>query len=432
MGPFGLILPPAPPQVLGLGETPPEVVFQGAKGVYCEEGDYDIDVGALDTFWRGAENFETRANFLWTDTVGMLWAVSQASPLRRVVVAENLKLFEYRGGGAAGYASGGFLADAQVKGHVASGSQQQWLTRNTEVGGWLEGVWNMVFVGVPGAPPAHCGQSLPYCQAPYVVVEESPLVAGKPFISASPETGRYRLHIPGPERGSRGPPVAANGTWRPSARVVDFEAVHVADNRTATAASLNARLAAGLHVVLAPGVYRLEAPLVLVHPGQVLLGLGLATLIPTQGTPAVVVREAARGARVAGLLLQAGTKRSPALLQWGEPGARGASSNRTRVAEGDYGFLHDVFARVGGPREESGQEATAESMVQIHANGRGGRGWGLGKGVAPPLITNSAVGFPSRGDWRQPVALAGRPRGRRRPGEEWQQPVRSRSHRQRG
>ncbi len=41
-------------QVLGLGESPTDVVFTGDRGVYSEEGDYDIDIGALDSFWRGA------------------------------------------------------------------------------------------------------------------------------------------------------------------------------------------------------------------------------------------------------------------------------------------------------------------------------------------------------------------------------------------
>jgi len=59
-------------QVLGLGQSPSDVIFDGDKGVYCEEGDYDIDVGALDTFWRSAENFETRADHQWTDVKGML------------------------------------------------------------------------------------------------------------------------------------------------------------------------------------------------------------------------------------------------------------------------------------------------------------------------------------------------------------------------
>ena len=79
----------------------------------------------------------------------MLWSVSQAAPLRRLVIKNNIKLFEYKGvrspafcrclgfsgdclrdcawlqGGAAGYASGGFLSDSVVEGLIASGSQQQ-------------------------------------------------------------------------------------------------------------------------------------------------------------------------------------------------------------------------------------------------------------------------------------------------------------------
>jgi len=128
-------------QVLGLGESPTDTVFTSDKGVFSEEGVFDIKDGALDSFWRGAENFQTNAKHLWTDTEGMLWAVSQACPLRRLVVKNNLKLFEYKGGGAAGYSSGGFLADSVVEGLVASGSQQQWLTRNSHIGKWIEGVW---------------------------------------------------------------------------------------------------------------------------------------------------------------------------------------------------------------------------------------------------------------------------------------------------
>ena len=61
---------------------------------------------------------ETRADYQWTDVTGMLWAVSQAAPVRRIVVTNNLKFFEYRGGNAAGYGSGGFMADSVVKGCV--------------------------------------------------------------------------------------------------------------------------------------------------------------------------------------------------------------------------------------------------------------------------------------------------------------------------
>lgn len=86
----------------------------------------------------------------------MTWAVSQASPLRRTVIDGNLNLF-YSNGGAAGYASGGFMSDVKVNGKISSGSQQQFMVRNTEMNQWQGGVWNMVFVGTTNAPNSHCG-----------------------------------------------------------------------------------------------------------------------------------------------------------------------------------------------------------------------------------------------------------------------------------
>lgn len=88
----------------------------------------------------------------------MLWAVSQAAPLRNVEVVKDLILYQYINGDmVAGYASGGFMANVQVSGTVQSGSQQQWFTRNSELGSFQGGVWNMVFTGTTGAPSSHCG-----------------------------------------------------------------------------------------------------------------------------------------------------------------------------------------------------------------------------------------------------------------------------------
>ena len=76
------------------------------------------------------------------------WSVSQAAPYRRMHVRGNLALSD------GGWSSGGFLADSKVDGQVQPYSQQQWLTRNSQIGGNLNGVWNQVFSGVVGAPAA--------------------------------------------------------------------------------------------------------------------------------------------------------------------------------------------------------------------------------------------------------------------------------------
>ena len=98
----------------------------------------------------------------------------------------------------------------------------------------------------------------------------------------------------------------AGAQWDPAFEHVDgFERVFVATNATA-AHVINARLATGLHVVLTPGVHALDEPIRIgraASPYQVLLGLGLATLVPMRGDAAIVVADVP-GVRVAGLLLQ--------------------------------------------------------------------------------------------------------------------------------
>eukprot|EP00931_Biecheleriopsis_adriatica_P061972 TRINITY_DN372_c0_g1_i1.p1 TRINITY_DN372_c0_g1~~TRINITY_DN372_c0_g1_i1.p1 ORF type:complete len:777 (+),score=117.95 TRINITY_DN372_c0_g1_i1:43-2331(+) len=334
-------------QVLGLGSNPSDVVFISAKGVYSEEGNPNITIGALNSFWRGAENFETRANFAWNGGKGMLWATAQASPLRRLLVQENLLLAQTQPmDRAAGYASGGMLANSEVKGAVHSGSQQQYLTRNSEIGGWPDGVWNMAFVGTKGAPSSHCGRNLQMCSNAYVTVDATPIVAEKPFISIH-SSGRYVLNIPRVRSSSEG------ADWTVPEQV-DFESVYVARNDTDSSTSINAKLGEGLHIVLSPGIYSLDSALLLQFEGQVLLGLGYATLVAEAGTPALQVANV-DGVRVAGVMLQAGEEESEALLQWGDGSYAGNSMKP--------GFLHDVFARVGGP--DARRQVQAKVMVRI-------------------------------------------------------------------
>ena len=52
---------------------------------------------------------------------------------------------------------------------------------------------------------------------------------------------------------------------------------------------INSKLSAGLHVIVSPGIYKIDKPLQLQHPGQVLLGLGLATLIASNGNIVIQV-----------------------------------------------------------------------------------------------------------------------------------------------
>lgn len=339
-------------QVAGLGKLPSDVKFTGSKGVYSDEGSYTVKVGALNSFWRSAENFETHADYAWIGSrgTGMLWAGSQAAPLRKVNVKNDLFLYRYRDGGAGDFASGGFMANSIVEGTVASGSQQQWMTRNSEVGSWPDGVWNMVFVGTKGTPASHCGMKAELCSHSYLSVDSTPKIAEKPFVSID-TSGKYSLNIP---------QVASDrvGTDFDSGLEVGFEHVYVADAGIDTALSINTALSKGMHVVLSPGIYSLEASIELKTAGQVLLGLGFPTLVAANGQPAVLVGDVA-GVRVAGLLLQAGKLETTSLLQWGD-----ASSGYAGDAK-DPGFLHDVFMRVGGPAAAT--DTQVDVMLQLNS-----------------------------------------------------------------
>ena len=71
-----------------------------------------------------------------------------------------------------------------------------------------------------------------------------------------------------------------------------------------------------------------------------MLGLGFATLRPTNGTAAMTTADV-DGIDIAGILFDAGEKSSPVLVEVGPQGSH-ASHAKNPI------FLHDVFFRVGG------------------------------------------------------------------------------------
>ncbi len=334
--------------VYGLGRSPKETqIFE----VVCHQGSCCPATGALNTFWRSAENFTMKPTKSYWEggPVCMLWAVSQACPLRRVNLAGangNLSLYEVANG-AAGYANGGFLADATISGSIFSGSQQQWLTRNTNMGNWEGAVWNMVFVGCSGAPKSHCG-----APDPYTTVNKTPIIAEKPYIIYHEHTGKYSLVLPGIEYGKKG----ASTREIPGTKVIGFECVYVASPDKDTANSISLMIDRGFHIVLTPGIYELNGSIVVNRSGICILGLGFPTLVAAQGAPCIEVM-CADQVRIAGILLQAGRKGTEALLKWGAKGEKCS-----------FGLLCDCFARVGGATSSRIDPVTADAMVEINSS----------------------------------------------------------------
>jgi hypothetical protein len=311
-------------EVRGVGATPDAVHITGnvhADATHPKDN-------ATCTFWRGLENFAvTPAGGAQPRT--MQWAVSQAAPMRRMHIEGNLVLHQNHG-----WASGGWMADTLVDGTVDSGTQQQWIARNSDWSGWTGSNWNMVFVGVPHAPAGA------WPQPAYTEVAHTPIVREKPFLQVN-AAGKWSVRVSGLRSDSTGITWrAATGTVT-SGRDIPIEQFYIAHPGRDTAAVINAQLARGKHLLFTPGTYELTEPIRVSKPDTVVLGLGFATLRPVNGTAAMIAADA-DGITIAGLLFDAGPKISPVLLQVGAPG-RPHHQHRA-----DPILLADVFFRDGG------------------------------------------------------------------------------------
>ncbi|MFH8798996.1 coagulation factor 5/8 type domain-containing protein [Streptomyces sp. NPDC017936] len=301
--------------VAGLGLSPDDTTLNG---------DVTVDAGwfngnATQNFWRSAENLA-----LVPANGTNRWAVAQAAPFRRMHVRGGLDLAPT----GYGWASGGYIADSRIEGQVGPYSQQQWYTRDSAIGSWLNGVWNMVFSGVEGAP----AQSFP--DPPYTTLDTTPVSREKPFLYLS--GNEYRVFLPAKRTNARGV-TWGNGT--PRGTSLPLSAFYVA-RPGVSAATLNRALAQGLHLLLTPGIYHLDQPIRVDRAGTVVLGLGYATLIPDNGVTALRTADV-DGIRLAGFLVDAGPVNSATLVEIGPRGAwRDHSADPTTV--------QDVFVRIGG------------------------------------------------------------------------------------
>ncbi|WP_448006024.1 adenylyl cyclase [Agromyces bauzanensis] len=325
-------------EVAGLGALPGDVDITGKLEVYnrCLEGGGTSNCIALVNFWRTISNLSLQVNGAGQDgcrASANFWAVSQAVSMRRLDVSGgNLSLMDYCTAGPQ-YASGGFIADSRLP-FTINGSQQQWLTRNSVVAGWSNGVWNQVFSGVEGAP-----DDADFPNPPYTTLDETPVSREKPYLFVDDE-GRYAVRVPEAQTGTRGISWADGETPGRSIPITDFHIARPGD----TVGSINAALAKGKHLLLTPGVYDVDSTINVKRADTVVLGMGHATLTAVDG--AVPLKTAdAPGIVVAGVTIDAGTVESPVLLQVGQPGGGQAS----KVDPSNPITLSDVYFRVGGP-----------------------------------------------------------------------------------
>jgi hypothetical protein len=317
--------------VAGLGLNPGDVVINGSINSFNQcFGPNGTNCIALDNFWRSVSNLTINvAGGTGCKTKTDFWAVSQASPLRRVHINGLLSLMDYCDG-SPDYASGGFIADSEFTGStIINGSQQQWVTRNSNLDGWTNAVWNQVFCGDNGAPAQNFGVS----GGQYTTLASCPTTSEEPFLYTDAQ-GNYNVFVPAVQHNSSGPSWASGTEAGTSIPLSKF---FVASPGTPPSA-MTAAMARGQNLILSPGVYNLDEPIVVPHPDTVVLGLGLATLVPQQGNAALKV-VSNNGVKVSGLIIDAGPVNSPVLLSVGHGGPGTAS---------DPDVIQDVYFRIGG------------------------------------------------------------------------------------
>src|SRR6476661_4776671 len=238
-------------EVAGLGASPTDVIINGHVDVYnqCLTPSNCI---ALDNFWRSLSNLTINVMGLSGCRASAdFWAVSQAAPMRRVHInGGNLTLLDYCTAGPQ-YASGGFISDSQT-GFVINGSQQQFLVRDSSIGGWSNGVWNQVFSGVQGAPPQSFSTT-PYNPPPYTTLATSPVTRERPFLRVD-ASGDYDVFVPALRHDSAGTTWSTGPTAGTSIPIDEFFVAHPGDDEK----DINNALAKGDNLIFTPGVYHLD------------------------------------------------------------------------------------------------------------------------------------------------------------------------------
>ncbi len=369
-------------QVAGLGAQPGDVTINGAIDVFnqCSGSGANRTCLGLNNFWRSLSNLTLNITLPSTPPTPVpdttedhgcnntleYWAVSQAAPMRRVIMNGNVSLQDFCGPN--GFVSGGFFADNEFNGGaLINAGQQQFFTRNSNLNNWTNGVWNQVFMGDNGAPAEHFIPN----ENQYTTLPRTPVSQSEPFLYTD-ASGSYSVFVPAVQRGSVGPSYAGGSEAGSSIPIRRF---FIANPGTPVWA-INAALAFGQNLILTPGVYNLRQPIVVSRPGTVVMGLGFATLIPQDGSVAMATTNAP-GIKLSGLIFDAGPQSSPALLvvgacRFGFGHLRLRSHDRGAL-DGGCGWNHavasaptllqDVFFRIGGA--EPGQ---AENSLIVNTN----------------------------------------------------------------
>lgn len=308
----------------GLGELPTDVSVSRFN-VYAELGN-----NATCNFWCGIENMSVESD--------VQWAVSQATSFRRMKVNGNMALTQKENGvNNNSWGSGGFIADSHITGTIDAGMQQQWLTRGSLWGKWIEGDMNLTFVGSDEKAPIPAAGVNGFSS---VEVKEEPVISEKPYLTFDGKG--YFVSVPEIRKNAKGVSWASGD----NNRYISLDKFYVARADRDTAATINAALDAGKSIFFTPGIYKIDSPVLVKNKDTILLGTGLTSLKLTEKNTDTIMRVYdVDGVRIGGLIFDAGPE-SESLLEVGD--------KKTSVShQADPIVLSDVYFRIGGAKQEA-------------------------------------------------------------------------------
>ena len=362
----------------GLGKTPYDVKLNNIA-----IPDYLGGNNATCNFWRSAENLSiintgnAQGNAQYGSWRGdwFNWAVAQAAPLRRVY-SERPVAYDWN----YGWASGGYVADSYLVGKDVEGngagtwSGQQFYTRNTRIEGNAFGTTlNNFFQGVeapnlPNEAGVAAGTSRALmkgngysnwkipgengAQQVFTNVETTPKIAEKPFLYLD-DNKEYQVFVPSLRKDTKGISWSRDNMGEGTS--LPLSTFYVA-KPSDTAAVINEQLAAGKNIYFTPGTYHVEVPIRVNRKDTVLLGTGMASIIPDNDESAMEIADV-DGVRIAGLIFDAG-EYSKDLLIVGEKGSHNDHSDNPII-------LQDLFFRVGGTTNKL---TKADDALEINAD----------------------------------------------------------------
>lgn len=190
----------------------------------------------------------------------------------------------------------------------------------------------MMFIGVPQAPVEE------WPEKPFTKIAATPLIREKPYLSFDKKG--FNIKILPVKKNSAGP------GWTKGEKAestIRLNKIYIVNPEKDNSTTINAALDKGKNLLFTPGRYFLDESLKITRSGTVVMGIGLATLIPENGNPVIETADVG-GIIICGLTIDAGPVNSNQLFVVGQPGS---SVNH----ETDPVFLYDLFFRVGGPAE---------------------------------------------------------------------------------